>query len=88
MPPRRVDDVGVLELDDDLVIYDGRSHEVHLLDPVAALVWEACDGDRSPDDLADLLLEASPALGREAAVAVVGRTLVRLADIRLLVEPG
>jgi PqqD family protein of HPr-rel-A system len=88
MPPQRVDDVGVLDLDDDLVVYDGQSHEVHLLDPVAALLWEACDGARSLDDLTALLLKASPVLGRAAAAAVVGRTLARLADLRLLVEPG
>jgi hypothetical protein len=40
-------------VDDDLVVYDELSQTAHSLSPAAALVWERCDGESTPAEIAD-----------------------------------
>jgi 6-phosphogluconolactonase (cycloisomerase 2 family) len=52
LPVVRSDGVLVQALGDELVIYDHLSEQAHALNAVAASVWRACDGTRSPDVIA------------------------------------
>ena len=45
--PRGRDDVILRQLDDEWVIYDPLSQELHVLNPTAALVWLYCTGDKT-----------------------------------------
>lgn len=40
-------DVTTFELDDDLVLYDARGAEAHVLNATAARIWQLCDGTRT-----------------------------------------
>ena len=58
-PARRTESEGlvVTELPDDVapdevVVYDCERHHAHTLNRVAALVWKACDGERTVADIA------------------------------------
>ena len=48
----RANDIVVEQLDDGLVIYDGRAAQAHWLDPSATAVWNACREPRTEAELA------------------------------------
>lgn len=52
------DDLTVVELDGDAVIYDERNGDVHRLNPTATLVFSMLDGSTTLDELARDLGEA------------------------------
>lgn len=54
-PRARQDDIVVQELFDEVVIYDLNRDQVHALNSTAAFVWQHCDGQRTTDELAELL---------------------------------
>ena len=53
--PLRQPGVDACDVDGELVIWDGAL--LHLLDSQAAAVWGLLDGDRTPDDVVDALVE-------------------------------
>jgi len=56
--PSPRDSVVSTRLDDDLLIVDGSTGRIHVLNSTAALVWECFDGDVTLDELAADLAEA------------------------------
>ncbi|MBU6392265.1 MAG: PqqD family protein [Planctomycetota bacterium] len=40
------------EIEDEVVIYDPRTHYVHHLNPMASIIWELFDVSPSPKDIA------------------------------------
>lgn len=71
-------------LGDEVVVYDLESHHSHCLNRTAALVWRACDGQRSVGAIA---AQVGRKLRRPADEDLVRYTLRRLSDARLL-DPG
>ena len=53
--PKRAETVHVEQLGDELCIYDWQRKEVHALNPTAARVWQQCDGQTSPQQIAAAL---------------------------------
>lgn len=47
-------------LADEWVLYDPTSNQVHVLNLSAALVWTACDGERSLDAIVQEVTESYP----------------------------
>ncbi|HLH12858.1 MAG TPA: PqqD family protein [Methylovirgula sp.] len=47
-----------VEVDDGVVVKDARSDEVHFLNRTAAIVYEMCDGQATPAQMARFLEEA------------------------------
>jgi|DewCreStandDraft_2_1066082.scaffolds.fasta_scaffold00296_2 PqqD family protein of HPr-rel-A system len=56
--PRRVADVTASDLDDELVLYNLRTDQVHVLNATAAAIWELCDGSLTADEIAAVLADA------------------------------
>lgn len=54
-PVHRQNDLVVQEVGRELLVYDLNSHRAISLNESAALVWNACDGTRSIDDLVGVL---------------------------------
>lgn len=75
VPAARTADLVVSESGNDVLVYDQRSHQIHRLNPSAAAVWGACDGQRSMQDIA-----AIAGVARD----VVPHTLVTLRNADLL----
>lgn len=75
MLPLRSAGVLTAELDGEVVVYDPVTCLVHLPDPVASVVWAACDGDTA---LATVVAELAEVAG--APVEVVERDVVALVD--------
>jgi len=76
--------VTAYQLDDDLVLYDTRTAEAHVLNLSAAKIWQLCDGSRSISDLADEL-SRSYALDPARAQADVDELVSSLQAAGLLI---
>jgi hypothetical protein len=83
-PRRKREGLVVQELSDETLVYDLERHKAHCLAPVAAAVWEACDGKRS---VADIAARAAERTGRAVAEEAVWLSLRRLGRARLLEAP-
>ncbi len=67
----------VQDLPDEVLVYDLERHKAHCLSPRSAAVWRACDGRRTPAQIARRL-------GEEMTEEVVWVALQRLGKARLL----
>src|SRR5262249_10708155 len=80
-PKAREDGLIIEPLDDELLVYDTKSHRSNALNATAAFVWRLCDGRTSIPELGRLLREE---LGAPEDEALVLLALDRLAKARLL----
>ena len=64
---RRANGYRIEKLDDELLLYNPAQTRVIALNDTAALVWQLCDGARSPAEIAALIVEAYPEAGSVAA---------------------
>jgi hypothetical protein len=84
--PFRKDGFRLEEMDNELLLFNPDNLEVLYLNPTARLVWEMCDGQRTLQQITDLLCEAYP----EAAQAIpndVQETLRRFLQHGAIVMP-
>src|SRR5262245_41617721 len=81
--PKRAETVHVEQLGDELCIYDWQRKEVHALNPTAARVWQQCDGQTSPEQIAATLVAE---LNLPNAEELVWLTLSKLEKAHLLAE--
>jgi len=68
------DTLSTVELDGETVIYDDSNGSIHLLDPIATVVWSVLDGTSSLEEIAADLAEAfgaDPAQVRSDIVTLV-----------------
>ena len=82
-PTARQDDLVVQDVLDEMIIYDRKRDRVHSLNPTAALVWQHCDGRRTPNELVALLQQKYQV---PQAEALLWLTLDRLEKAQLLTE--
>jgi Coenzyme PQQ synthesis protein D (PqqD) len=82
-PKARDNQLLVEEVGNEFVVYDLKRGEVHLLNPVAALVWRSCDGRTTVAELAALLQDK---LGPSATEDLVRLALDELGAEHLLEE--
>ena len=52
LPRRRADGLVIHDLPDEVLVYDRERDQAHCLNQTAALVWRACDGTRTPAEIA------------------------------------
>src|SRR4051812_32491178 len=79
--PQQSTTVHVEQLGAELALYDWERKEVHALNPTAARVWQMCDGQTSPEQMAATL---AAEFGIADATGLVDLTLKRLAAAHLL----
>jgi hypothetical protein len=56
--PLRSDGVDIHEVDDGLVVYDTATDRVHYLNESATVIFELCNGERTTDQIAELVRAA------------------------------
>ena len=83
--PQRSVNVYIETLDQELCLYDWKQQRLHTLNPTAALVWQQCDGQTSPAEMAARLERE---LSTPHADKLVWLTLERLAKAHLLETPA
>jgi hypothetical protein len=69
-PKRRGEGLIEREIDGEVVVYDLESHEAHCLNPEAARLWRACDGDRDGREILRHLHGENFHAGHEAALLI------------------
>jgi hypothetical protein len=79
--PKKVENVYVERLDEELCVYDWERKEMHALNPTAALVWQQCDGQSTPAEIAARL---QTELNTPQAEELVRLTLEQLQEAHLL----
>jgi hypothetical protein len=52
LPRAREKKLTICRLPDETLVYDELNHKAHCLNPMAALLWDLCDGTRTPSELA------------------------------------
>lgn len=53
----RADNLVWREIDDEIVVIKDDGLVVHVLNKTAARIWEMCNGEVGPDEIADILCE-------------------------------
>jgi PqqD family protein of HPr-rel-A system len=81
--PARNPAVEVAEFETELVVFDPRSDQVHLLEGLSAVVFDACDGESPPAALVADLVDVG-GVDADQAQVLIARTLVELAVLGLL----
>ena len=84
LPAARADQLLVIEMGEETLVYDLARHRAHCLNPIATLVWRLCDGQTPVEDIAAALAEASRIPVDDD---VVWYALRRLNGARLLASP-
>ncbi len=69
---------------DDLMVMDTNGDRVHVLNPTMAAIWKLCDGQRSPEQIAEGLSDALDCSGVPDLVAVTRDALRSLAELELV----
>ncbi len=82
--PKKVGTVNVEVLGDELCVYDWASKRVHSLNNVAARVWQLCDGQHSPAEIAQTINAEFNTTNGEALVTLA---LEELNKAHLLIQP-
>jgi hypothetical protein len=84
--PRSRDDLAVVELDGEAVIYDESNGSLHHLNPTATIVFSLCDGTATIAELASEIADAFAKPENEVESQV--RRLVRSFRTQSLLEPN
>lgn len=58
--PKQADDFRLETLDNEVLLYHPLRTETIYLNESAALIWRLCDGQRTTDDITELLKDAFP----------------------------
>lgn len=77
--PRQKPDYQLESMDDELLLFHPDEKKVLYLNQTSALVWHLCDGQRTAEQITDLLVEAFPEAASEISqdVEQVLRQLAR-----------
>ena len=84
-PVARKNDLVVQKDTGELYIEDLLSRKLIYLNPTSAFVWEKCDGNKEPNEIAD---EMGRELGVKVSEGVVTMALQKLSQESLLVSAG
>lgn len=80
--PKRLEGLEILPADEGYVIYEEANDRVHYLNPVAALIYELCNGDNSTGSIVDLVQQSFDLV--DTPVAEVTKALEQLKDEGLI----
>ena len=81
LPLARTDQLLVMDVDGETLVYDLARHRAHCLNAVAARVWRLCDGQTSVDRMAAIVADAT---GTAVDEDLVWYALRRLNGARLI----
>jgi hypothetical protein len=84
MPEARADGLLTEQVGDEVVVYDTESKDVHCLSPLAAAVFEHCDGRSDPAAIAE---SVGVRLGRPVTKGEVSEAIAQLEERSLLERP-
>lgn len=80
-PLARREQVTVQEVDNEIILYDGKTAQANVLNHTAAVIWKLCDGKTSVSEIAQ---RASKELNAPVSESLVWYTLDQLSKKNLL----
>jgi hypothetical protein len=80
--PQRLDQLEVTKVDEDILVYDHETNEVHCLEEKASLVFSQCDGTRNLDEIVETVQEEAKDVTRDQVEGI----LDQLSQLRLIRE--
>jgi hypothetical protein len=83
-PQARWEDLVIQEMPDEVLVYDLKGHKAHMLNQTAAFVWNHCDGETTPKEMAALMEQE---WSKPVSEDVVWLALKQLSKANLLQEP-
>jgi hypothetical protein len=83
MIPTRLPGLLSRTVDDEVVILDRQTGQVHRLNVTASFIWDLCDGANTPDQIADELAAAFSAT-TDQMIEDVRTTIAHLRELGLL----
>ena len=84
LPTRRTLGVEAQQLGNELMVRDAHADRLHLLNPSMAMIWTQCDGQRTPEQLAQELAERFDCSDAGDLLAWTHEALGHLAALGLL----
>jgi Coenzyme PQQ synthesis protein D (PqqD) len=81
--PKRIDAL-IRQIENELIVYDARTHRAHCLNEIAAAVWKACDGSTT---LSELIRDLQDKARGQLNDRIVRLTVIKLGRAGLLEEP-
>lgn len=88
LPRARTDGLVLQEVQEEIIVYDPKSDETHLLNKTAALVWKASDGKHTIAALAHMVAHATNTVPNEEIVRYSLAQLQRKGLLAATVETG
>ncbi len=82
-PQARVD-LRTVDLGTELLIYDERSHLVHMLNSTARRIWQLCDGRHSVSDMVDEVARLFPSIEAGTIRGDVERAVAALEEKQVI----
>jgi len=83
-PQARVD-LRIVDLENEMLVYDEQARQVHILNATARWIWLLCDGTHAPEEIAEEVARMYPGTPSETVRQDVEETLETLGAKRLLV---
>ena len=80
LPLCRTADLAVLHVGDETLLYDQRMHQAYCLNAVTAMVWQSCDGTRTPANISALFDHGDTQIGE----SIVRLALSKLKNLQLI----
>jgi hypothetical protein len=81
--PRKRGQAWVQRDGNETAVFNPDTGMLHMLNPSALAIWEMCDGETTPTEMAEAI-DAVTGLGSDATTADVDTALVNLRDAGLL----
>lgn len=70
-------------VDDEVLLLDVATSQIHQLNPTACFIWSQCDGLKSVEQIADIVVERFE-VDRATAMEDIEKTLQQLDDLKLI----
>ena len=84
--PKRAKNLVYREIDNEILVTKGDGSELHILNKTAARIWEMCNGDLGPDEIAAKLCERYKVSPKQASIDV-REALAKMNEFGLLEPP-
>jgi hypothetical protein len=84
MRPLRVSTVIARNIGSETLLYNADEEVIHVLNPVAKLIWDLCDGEHAPEDMEQIIRQNFSVSGAHNVGSDVQRTLGTFAEKGLL----
>jgi hypothetical protein len=86
--PHRKPGIEAKAIGAETLLYNESGEEIHVLNTIAAFIWELCDGQHTPQDMERAIREQYSVVAEMNVIADIERTLQVFRTKNLLISPA